>query len=95
MQYGRVRVDSTRYKRRADGTDFCSYGVARMATDTLTLDRRDPNRPDRRKWPRGGRRAEDNTTGAATTFPDVEATLLTPITDATDDSVRGPNQPGR
>ena len=66
-----------------------------MATDTLTIDRRDPSRPDRRKWPRGGRRAEDKPAGAATSFPDVEAPLRTSITDATDDSVRGPNQPAR
>jgi hypothetical protein len=30
-----------------------------MSDTTATLDRRDPDRPDRRKWPRGGRRAED------------------------------------
>jgi len=66
-----------------------------MPNDTLTIDRRDPNRPDRRKWPRGGRRAEDNPAGAATRFPDVEATLLTSTADATDDSVGGPSHPIR
>jgi hypothetical protein len=69
--------------------------VTIMGNETLTVDRRDPNRPDRRKWPRGGRRAEDNPAGAATRLPDVEATLLTSIADATDDSVRGPNHPAR
>ena len=66
-----------------------------MGNETLTVDRRDPNRPDRRKWPRGGRRAEDNPAGAATRFPDVEATLLTSTADATDDSVGGPSHPIR
>jgi hypothetical protein len=41
-----------------------------MADDaSITRDRRDPARPDRRKYPRGGRRAEDKSGQAAANFP--------------------------